>query len=109
MEGVAAIRDRDYEKAVTLLRPYRDYNAAVAYTAMDYNASAMALLRELPETDKVLYLKALLYGRAGEEARAVECYLKACRLNPSMVHRGNLDPEIANLIQKYDIAYENPD
>ncbi|MBR2093352.1 MAG: hypothetical protein IJ904_04835, partial [Candidatus Methanomethylophilaceae archaeon] len=34
MRGVQAIRDRDYETAVTLLRPYRDYNTAVAYCAM---------------------------------------------------------------------------
>lgn len=106
MDGVAALRDRDYERAVTLLRPYKDYNAAVAFTALDYNASAIAILRELPDNDKVLYLKALVYGRTGEEALAVESYLKACRLNPAMVHRGNLDPEIAQLIKKYDIPYE---
>lgn len=107
MDGVAAIRDRDYERAVTLLRPYRDYNCAVAYTALDYNASAMDVLRTLPETDNVLYLKALVYSRTGDEAKAVECYLKACRLNPSMVHRGNLDPEITSLINKYNINNEN--
>ena len=106
MAGVAAIRDRDYEKAVSLLRPYRDYNAAVAYTALDYNASAMDILRGLDDTDNVLYLKALVYSRKGEEGKAVECYLKACRLNPSMVHRGNLDPEISSLINKYNIKNE---
>lgn len=106
MAGVAAIRDRDYEKAVSILRPYHDYNAAVAFTALDYNASAMDILSKLDDSDNVLYLKALVYSRMSDEAKAVECYLKACRLNPSMIHRGNLDPEISSLIQKYDINHE---
>ncbi|MBO4635443.1 MAG: hypothetical protein J5669_08750 [Bacteroidales bacterium] len=107
MEGLAALQDRDYERAVTLLRPYQDYNAAVAYAAMDYNASARAILQELADNDKTLYLKALLYARGGDEASAVESYLKACRLNPAMIHRGNLDPEISNLIQKYKINHDD--
>ena len=106
MAGVGAIRDRNYEKALLLLRPYRDYNTAVVYTALDYNVSAMDILSALDDTDNVLYLKALVYSRTGEEGKAVECYLKACRLNPSMVHRGNLDPEISSLIKKYNINNE---
>ena len=106
MSGVEAIRQREYEKAVALLRPYKDYNAAVAYTALDYNASAMDILSHLEETDRVLYLKALVYSRISQEGKAVECYLRACRLNPSMVHRGNLDPEISGLIKKYNIKNE---
>ena len=31
MRGLQAIRDREYEQAVTLLRPYKDYNTAVAF------------------------------------------------------------------------------
>ena len=108
MEGVQAIRDRDYERAVTLLRPYKDYNTAVAYCAMDYNASALDIVSRLEQSARVLYLEALLYSRRGEEKQAVECYLKACRENPAFVHRGNLDPEISQLINKYKIHnYEN--
>jgi len=103
MEGVRALRDHAYKEALTLLKPYRDFNAAVACTALEYNASALDILDGLPETDKVLYLKAVLYSRREEDARAVECYLKACRMNPALVHRGNLDPEISSLIRKYDI------
>ena len=101
MEGVQAVRDRDYQRAVTLLRPYRDYNTAVAYCALDYNASALDILEKLERSDKVNYLLALLYSRSGDDKRAVECYLAACRQNPAFVHRGNLDPEIASLIKKY--------
>lgn len=101
MEGLQAIRDRDYRRAVTLLRPYRDYNSAVAYCALDYNASALDILEKLERSDRVNYLLAILYSRRGDDKRAVECYLAACRQNPQFVHRGNLDPEISSLIKKY--------
>ena len=97
MAGVQAVRDRDYETAVTLLRPYQDYNSAVAFCALDYNASALAILERLPKTDKVNYMLAIVYSRLGETEKAVRCYEEACRLNPGFVHRGNLDPEISRL------------
>ena len=103
MRGLQAIRDREYEQAVTLLRPYKDYNTAVAFCAMDYNASALEVLEPMARTDKVLYLLAILYSRRGDDRKAVESYLKACRLNPAFVHRGNLDPEIAGLIRRYGL------
>ena len=106
MRGLQAIRDREYEQAVTLLRPYKDYNTAVAFCAMDYTASALEVLEPMERTDKVLYLLAILYSRRGDDRRAVESYLKACRLNPSFVHRGNLDPEIAGLIRRYGLDRE---
>ena len=103
MRGLQAIRDREYEQAVTLLRPYKDYNTALAFCAMDYNASALEVLEPMVRTDKVLYLLAILYSRRGDDRKAVESFLKACRLNPTFVHRGNLDPEIAGLIRRYGL------
>ena len=111
MAGVQAIRDRDYETAIPLLRPYQDYNAAVAFTAMDYNASALAILEALDARsepgmtgyDQVNYLLAVIYSRLGEDQKAVEHYLRACRQTPAYIHRGNLDPEIAELIRKYGL------
>ena len=97
MAGVQAIRDRDYETAVTLLRPYQDYNAAVAFCALDYNASALAILERLHRTDQVNYMLAIVNSRLGETEKAVRCYEEACRMNPGFVHRGNLDPEITQL------------
>ena len=97
MAGVQAIRDRDYETAVTLLRPYKDYNAAVAFCALDYNASALAILDRLHRTDQVNYMLAIVYSRLGETEKAIRCYEEACRQNPGFVHRGNLDPEISRL------------
>ena len=104
MAGVQAIRDRDYETAIPLLRPYQDYNAAVAFTAMDYNASALQILEALPETDQVNYLLAVIYSRQGRDQDAVEHYLRACRQTPAYWHRGNLDPEISELIKRYNLT-----
>ena len=109
MRGVQAIRDHDYKTAVTLLRPYHDYNAAVAFCAMGYDASAMEILLACPRSDRVLYLMAVLYSRKGEDREAVQSYLNACALNPSYVHRGNLDPEIASLKRRYELQNEEND
>ena len=103
MNGVQAIRDRDYEAALTLLRPYNDYNTAIAYLCMDYNASAMQILESLERTAQVNYMLAVLYSRRGDEEKAVECYVRSCSQDPTYVHRGNLDPEISVLIRRYGL------
>ncbi len=70
---------------------------------LDYNASALAILDGLEKTDRVNYLLAVLYGRKGEYEKAAAHYISACRQNRGMIHRGNLDPEIAALKRIYDI------
>jgi hypothetical protein len=106
MEGLQAIKDRDYKKAITLLRPYNDFNTAIAYCAMDYNASSMSILEKMDKTDKVNYLLAILYSRQGDERNAIQSYLRACKQNRSYIHRGNLDPEISALIKRYGLNEE---
>jgi len=101
--GMQAIRDRDYKKAVQYLGPYKDLNSAVAFLAMDYNASAMKILESLPVSSKRDYLMAIAYSRNGNEKRAVECFVSSINQDPSMAFRGNLDPEISRLIEKYNL------
>lgn len=103
MRGVEALKEREYEKAVTILSPYKDYNAAVAYCAMDYNMSALEILDALEQGDKVKYMKAIIYSRIGDYGNAVQNYLDACTMNRSFISRGNLDPEISDLIKKYNL------
>ena len=109
MNGVQAIRDRDYERALTTLRPYNDYNTAIAYLCMDYNASALQILEKLEKTAQVNYMLAVLYSRRGDEQKAVECYIRACSQDPTYVHRGNLDPEISVLIRRYGLNAQRDD
>ena len=107
MRGVEAIRDHAYEQALEYLTPYQDYNTAIAYVALDRNASAKAILSELPRSPQVRYMLALLSAREGDEQQAVQHYLDACGEDPSYVSRGNLDPEISALIRKYDLNRES--
>ena len=103
MRGVQALGDRDYDEAVRLLRPYNDYNTAVALCASGRNASALALLEHLERDDRTDYLRALLYSRQGDPRSAVQYYLDACAKNSAYVSRGNLDPEISELIAAYGL------
>ena len=105
--GVQAIKDRNYGKAVRLLGSYRDINSALAFLAMDYNASAMNILEELPVSGKRDYLLAVVHSRNGNEKKAVEYFLSAVNQERSLRFRGNLDPEISRLIDKYKIQSEN--
>lgn len=107
MAGVSALRDREWEKALTLLRDYRDYNTAIAFVSLDYNASAMAVLQDLDRTPQVDYMMALIYARTGDDSQAVSHYLRACDKEPSYVFRGNLDPEIYVLKQRYGLNNQN--
>ena len=95
--GLAALKDLDYKTAAALLLPYRDYNAAVACCAMEYNSTALEILRPLPRSGKVCYLSALLLSRLDRKEEAVEEYLEACSYEPTFINRGNLDPEISIL------------
>ena len=107
--GVQAIRYRDYEAALTLLRSYNDFNTAIAYLCMDYNASAMQILESLERTAQVNYMLAVLYSRRGDEQKAVECYVRSCSQDPTYIHRGNLDPEISILIRHYGLNAQPED
>ena len=106
MRGVQCIRDRDYKTALEILRPYSDYNTAVALIALDRNASALEILSALPRDARSDYLMAIISSRNGDDRSAVEHYLRACAQDGAFVHRGRLDPEISALIRKYDLNNE---
>lgn len=106
MRGVQALKDMDYESALTLLRPYKDFNTAVAFMGLNRNANALNILEKHEKTPEVNYLLAILYSRTGEPEKAVDCYMRSCRQNGSYVYRGNLDPEISVLIKTYGLNQE---
>ena len=101
MRGVKYLLNMDYEGALALLQPYGDFNTAIAYMGLDRDWNAMQILSRMKKTAPVNYLLAILYARTGDEQEAVSHYLQACRQEPAYVHRGNLDPEISNLIKTY--------
>lgn len=101
--GVQALQDRNYEHALELLLPYRDYNTAVAFVSLGRNRSAMDILSRLDSSPQTEYLMAILYSRFGEDRNAVQHYLNACSADRNYVFRGSLDPEIATLINHYNL------
>lgn len=101
MSGLRALQNLDYSRAVELLRPYRDYNAALALASSGYDHTAMEILEDLRgDGAKVCYLKAVLLSRMGRFDEAVECFRRAVEQDPSLVHRANLDPEMSQVRQR---------
>ncbi len=105
MSGIEAIKILDYKKAVTILRPYDDYNAALAFMSADYNHSALDVLGRLDDTDpKVCYLKAMVLSRMELHDEALKYYRLCLAYDPYMRYRANLDPEM-HLLVKQDNNY----
>lgn len=101
MSGVEALRQLDYETAVRKLRPYRDYNAALALVSLSYNHSALDILSELDEGNaRVWYLRAVALSRLERYGEAYRAWQRSVELDGSMLHRGNLDPEISELSRR---------
>lgn len=103
MAGVQALRDGAYQRAAEVLGRYRDYNAALALCSLGKNHSARQILEELQPTPSVEYMLAIIHARLGHERTAIQHYVLSCEMNPAFLHRGNLDPEIATLRQKYHL------
>jgi len=97
------LQDREYWKALDILGNYPDYNTALCLVCMGYNAKALELLESLQQTGNTEYLRAILSIRSGNEQEAVNHLVKACELDPSKAYRAPLDPEIANLVDKYNL------
>jgi hypothetical protein len=99
MAGLEALKNLDYKSAVEKLRPYTDYNAALAFTSAGYNHSALHILNRLDDTQaRVCYLKALVLARLGLMEEAVKYLDLSIAYDSSMKYRANLDPELLELI-----------
>ena len=97
MSGVEALKSLDYRHAVSLLRPYRDYNSALALMSAEYNHSALDVLQSLDDSEpKVCYLMAMVLMRLGRKPEAGSYFVKALQADPSLRHRANLDPEMSS-------------
>ena len=97
--GVELLRKRKYAKALYILNDYNDRNTVVAHLSLDHNERAMELLATMPKDAVTEYLRAIACSRLGRKAEGREHFLEACRLDERMEYRGNLDPEIAELLK----------
>lgn len=99
MAGLDALRNMDYKKAVTMLRSYRDYNAALALASADYNHTALDILKELSvDNPRVCYLMAIIMSRLDQKTEASKYLELAVAYDPLLKYRANLDPELSGYI-----------
>lgn len=97
--GVELLKVRNYPQALYRLESYKDRNAVIALMSLSHDKQAYELLQTLPETSITLYLKAILCSRLGMKQQGQENFIKACNLDPNMEYRGQLDPEISELLK----------
>ena len=110
MSGLKALKEMDYKKAVEILRPYDDYNSALAFMSADYNHSALDVLLRLDDTKpRVCYLKAMVLSRLGLIDEALKYYTLSIAYDPSLQFRANLDPEMFRVVNKYKSINKNKD
>ena len=98
--GVELLQKRKYAKALYILNDYNDRNTVVAHLSLDHNERALELLVSMPKDAVAEYLKAIACSRLGRKEEGREHFLEACRLDERMEYRGNLDPEIAELLKQ---------
>lgn len=98
--GVQLLQKRKYAKALYILNDYNDRNTVVAHLSLDHNERAMELLATMPKDAVTEYLRAIACSRLGRKAEGREHFLEACRLDGRMEYRGNLDPEITELLKE---------
>lgn len=110
MSGIMALKELDYKKAVSILRPYDDYNAALAFVSADYNHSALDVLSRMDDEDaRVCYLKAMVLSRLERMDEALKYFTLSLAYEPGLKYRANLDPEMYRVQTKYKSINKNND
>ncbi|WP_420187230.1 hypothetical protein M1B74_13520 [Bacteroides pyogenes] len=100
-EGLRLLQEREYKSALKILEKYPDYNTALCLTCLGYHSEAADLLAQLPKTARREYTYAVVCARLQNAYEAVEHLLEACRRDPDMVLRVNMDPELSDLIPQF--------
>lgn len=98
--GVELLQKRKYAEALYILNDYNDRNTVVAHLSLDHNERALELLATMSEDAVTEYLRAIACSRLGRKEEGRRHFLEACRRDERMEYRGNLDPEIAELLKE---------
>lgn len=98
--GVELLRKRQYARASYILDSYNDRNTVVAHLSMGHDSRALEILSEMPKDAVTEYLRAIACSRLGRKEEGREHFLEACRMDERMEYRGNLDPEITELLNE---------
>ena len=106
MDAIKMLENRQYKAALPVLSEYNDHNTAVCLMSLGYDKQAIGILLSLPKNADTLYLLSILYAREKQFDNAVEAFRESCKLDSSKWFRGNLDPEIYQLINDYNLNFE---
>lgn len=94
---------RKYKEALPKLLEYQDWNTAICYMSLGYNETAIKIFEQQIQSADRDYMLAILYSRVGEIEKAVETFMSCCKEDESKIDRGELDPEISRLMDKYNL------
>lgn len=104
MDAIKLMENRQYAEALKTLTEYRDYNTALCLMSLGYDSEANIILSEQYQNSDVLYSRAIIWWRQKQERMALLAFQNACELDPSKFYRAALDPEMAELIRKYNLT-----
>lgn len=97
--GVELLQKRKYARALYILNDYNDRNTVVAHLSLGHDERALELLATLPKDAVTEYLRAIACSRLGRKEEGRRHFLEACCMDERMEYRGNLDPEITELLK----------
>ena len=100
MRGLELLQSRKYPQALYILNDYNDRNTVIAHLSMGHDQQALELLNRQEKSAITEYLKAIACSRLGRKQEGREHFLKACDIDEKMQYRGNLDPEITELLKE---------
>ncbi len=100
MRGMELLLRRKYAEALYILDGYADRNTVVAHLSLGHDQRALELLAALPKDAITEYLRAIACARLGRKREGRRHFLEACRMDERMEYRGNLDPEITELLKE---------
>ena len=106
MQALQWMMQWQYSKAIEVLHPYQDYNTAICLLCLDRNYEAAEVLRKLPSSAQTAYLLAIAYYRTGDMDQAARKLELSFRLDRRLMLRVGHDPEVDDLIRRYDLKYK---
>jgi len=102
-EAIRLLKNGEYMDAIEILAAYGDYNTALCLVCMGYNDKAQGVLDRLPESPKNEYLSAIIFARKKDDNEAAKRLINACKLDPDLYNRINLDSEVSELVNRRNL------
>lgn len=102
-EAIGMLKNGEYMEALEILASYGDYNTALCLVCMGYNDKAQEVLDRLPESAKNEYLSAIIFARKKDDNEAARRLINACKLDPGLYDRIELDSEVSELANRVNL------